>query len=151
MLFFVMFVGILIRFAHHLSLTPETAPKSDADRDGVLLGVVTKRADYIDGTLAFGVPLLAFGLHAQMVTQLEFGASFGALGFGAFYLGLAAVLRKLFGERYLLLTEVFISLGVVFASLAIPLGLEPQWTASSWSLEAAGIFWIAYWVRDAWP
>jgi len=142
MLFFVMFVGILIRFAHHLSLTPETAPKSDADSDGVLLGVVTKRADYIDGTLAFGVPLLAFGLHAQMASQLEFGASFGALGFGAFYLGLAAVLRKLFGERYLLLTEVFIALGVVFATLAIPLGLEPQWTASSWALEGAGIFWI---------
>jgi uncharacterized membrane protein len=142
MLFFLMFVGILIRFAHHLSLTPVTAPKSDADRDGVLLGVVTKRADYIDGTLAFGVPLLAFGLHAQMVSQIEFGASFGALGFGAFYIGLAAVLRKLFGERYLLLTEVFIALGVVFASLAIPLGLEPQWTASSWALEGAGIFWI---------
>ena len=142
LLFFVMFVGILIRFAHHLSLTPETAPKGDADRDDVLLGVLTRRADYIDGTLAFGVPLLAFGLHAQMVSHLEFGASFGALGFGAFYLGLAAVLRKSFGERYLLLTEVFIALGVVFASLAIPLGLEPQWTASSWALEGAGIYWI---------
>ncbi|MFZ2161989.1 MAG: DUF2339 domain-containing protein [Sideroxyarcus sp.] len=142
LLFFLMFVGILIRFAHHLSLTRETAPKGDADRDGVLLGVVTKRADYIDGTLAFGVPLLAFGLHAQMTTQIEFGASFGALGFGAFYLGLAAMLRKLTRERYLLLTEVFIALGVVFATLAIPLGLEPQWTASSWALEAAGIFWI---------
>ena len=140
-LFFVMFVGILLRFAHHLSLNAELAPASDAERDGVLLNI-TKKADYIDGTLAFGVPLLAFGLHAQMVTQLEFGASFGALGFGAFYLGLAAVLRQLTEKRYLLLIEVFISLGVVFATLAIPLGLEPQWSASAWAIEAAGIFWI---------
>ena len=140
-LFFVMFVGILIRFAHHLRLTPETAPGSDAERDGVLLDV-SKRADYIDGTLALGVPLLAFGLHAQMVRHLEFGAAFGALGFGAFYLGLAALLRQMTQQRYLLLVEVFITLGVVFATLAIPLGLEPQWTASAWALEAAGIFWI---------
>jgi uncharacterized membrane protein len=141
LLFFAIYVLILLRFTHHLSLTREMQPNSDAERDGVLLKVA-KRVDYIDGTLAFGVPLITFGLHAQMVNTIEFGASFGALFLGAVYLGLALALQKLSQGRYLLLFEVFIALGVVFASLAIPLGLEPQWTASAWALEAVGIFWI---------
>ena len=141
LLFLAMFIGILIRFTHHLQLSAETIPSSDAERDGVLL-TVSKRADYIDGTLAFGVPVVAFILHTQMVRHLEFGAAFGALGLGAIYLFLAAVLRRFTHGSYLLLIEVFIALGVVFASLAIPLGLEPQWSSAAWAMEAAGIFWI---------
>jgi len=141
LLFFTMFVGILIRFTHHLQLSVETTPSSDAERDGALLNVA-KRADYIDGTLAFGVPLIAFILHTQMTRHLEFGAAFGALGLGAIYLALATGLRHWARGQYLLLIEIFIALGVVFATLAIPLGLEPQSTAAAWALEAAGIFWI---------
>ena len=77
-----------------------------------------------------------------MVRHLEFGAAFGALGLGAIYLCLAAVLRQFTRGHYLLLIEVFIALGVVFATLAIPLGLEPQWSSAAWAMEAAGIFWI---------
>jgi len=141
LLFFAMFVMILIRFAHHLSLSQEALPKTDAERDGVLLNV-SKRVDYVDGTLAFGVPLVTFGLHAQMVSNLEFGSSFGALFLGAIYLALASGIQKISRGSYLLLVEVFIALGVVFASLAIPLGLDPLWTASAWAVEAVGIFWI---------
>src|SRR5690606_18216712 len=30
----------------------------------------------------------------------------------------------------------------VFASLAIPLGLDARWTAAAWAVEGAGIFWL---------
>ena len=33
-----------------------------------------------------------------------------------------------------------VALGVVFASLAIPLGLDARWTAAAWAVEGAGIY-----------
>lgn len=55
------------------------------------------------------------------------------------YMGLA---RLLMGGRALLLAETCLALGVIFASLAIPLGLEARWTAAAWAVEGAGIFWL---------
>jgi uncharacterized membrane protein len=31
---------------------------------------------------------------------------------------------------------------VIFASLAIPLGLDARWTSAAWAVEGAGIFWL---------
>ncbi len=55
------------------------------------------------------------------------------------YMGLA---RVLMGGRALLLAETCLALGVIFASLAIPLGLDARWTAAAWAVEGAGIFWL---------
>lgn len=46
------------------------------------------------------------------------------------------------GGRALLLAETCLALGVIFASLAIPLGLDARWTAAAWAVEGAGIFWL---------
>src|SRR6185503_7929916 len=45
--------------------------------------------DYVDGTLVFGVPIVAFGLQTALVRGFEYGAAFSALGLGAIYLLLA--------------------------------------------------------------
>jgi uncharacterized membrane protein len=42
----------------------------------------------------------------------------------------------------LLLAQTCLALGVIFASLAIPLGLDARWTAAAWAVEGAGIFWL---------
>ena len=55
------------------------------------------------------------------------------------YMGLA---RLLMGGRALLLAETCLALGVIFASLAIPLGLDARWTAAAWAVEGVGIFWL---------
>ena len=44
------------------------------------------------------------------------------------------------------------ALGLIFASLAIPLAFDAQWTAASWALEGVGLYWVAVrqhrgWVR----
>ena len=76
----------------------------------------------MDGTIVFGVPIAAFGLQAGLTQDTEFGLAWSALFLGAFYLVLATVLfRKRDDERWRLLTECFLALGTVFASLAIPL------------------------------
>jgi uncharacterized membrane protein len=97
----------------------------------------------LDGTLLLANPLATFALQAGMLYQYEYGLAFSALGFGVFYLLLARLLWNRGGEDTRLLTEVFVALGVVFASLAIPFALDAQISAAAWAVEGAGVLWIA--------
>jgi len=97
----------------------------------------------LDATLLLANPLATFALQAGLVYQYEYGLAFSALGFGVFYLLLARLLWNKGGEGTRLLTEVFVALGVVFASLAIPFALDPQISAAAWAVEGAGVLWIA--------
>ena len=97
---------------------------------------------YVDATLVFGVPLVAFGLQVGLVRGIEYGAAWSALALAALYLLLARTIWNRAGERLRLLAESFLALGVVFATLAIPLALEGRWTAAAWALEGAAIVWV---------
>lgn len=101
-----------------------------------------KIAAYLDGTLVFGTPLVAFGLQLRLVSAFEYGAAFSALALGIFYLALARLLWARTGQHLRLLLEAFLALGVVFATLAIPLAFEGRWTAAAWALESAAILWM---------
>ena len=97
---------------------------------------------YVDGTLVFGTPLVGFALQTGLVRSYEYGLAWSALALAAFYLGLAWALfrKRLPGLRTLV--EAFLALGVVFATLAVPLAFDGRWTAAVWSLEGAAIVWI---------
>ena len=41
-----------------------------------------------------------------------------------------------------LLAEAYAIVGVIFGTLAIPLGLEGRWTGAAWAVEAAGMYWL---------
>lgn len=96
--------------------------------------------DPVDGTLVFGVPTVGFLLQAALVKSFEYGLAWSAFALGAFYLGLAwtVVTRGLAP----LLAEAFLALGIIFATLTIPLAVDGQWTAAAWAIEGAGILWI---------
>ena len=96
----------------------------------------------VDATLVFGTPLVCFSLQAQLLSEVEFGLAYTALGLGILYLGLATILLRLGQASLHLLAEAFIALGVVFASLAVPLAFDGHWTAVTWSLEGAAVVWI---------
>ena len=96
----------------------------------------------VDSTLVFGTPLAGFALQAGLVQSFELGTALSALGFGALYLVLAAVLRQRQQAHYGLLVECFIALGVGFATLAVPLGLDTRLTSAIWALEGAAAFWV---------
>ncbi|HEY3150605.1 MAG TPA: DUF2339 domain-containing protein [Candidatus Binatia bacterium] len=98
--------------------------------------------DPVDGTLVFGVPLVAFGLQAALVRDIEYATAFSALALSGFYLLLAKVLFVRASENMRLLVESFLALGIVFGTLAIPLALDGRWTAAAWALEGAAIVWI---------
>ncbi len=119
--FFVLYVAIAILFAR------KRAPELQ---------------NFVDGTIVFGVPLAAFGLQAGLMKGTEFGLSFSALAMSALYVLLAALLQRTRKENYVLLAETFIALGVVFATVAVPLALDARWTSAAWALEGAAIVWV---------
>ncbi|MGW8464268.1 DUF2339 domain-containing protein [Pseudomonas sp. CLCA07] len=135
--FFLMYLAIGLLFARRKLLEMSDAPEDDSRE--ALLRWSARKGDYVDGTMLFGPPLVGFGLQFALVQHLEFAAAFSALALGMIYMGLA---RLLMGGRALLLAETCLALGVIFASLAIPLGLDARWTAAAWAVEGAGIFWL---------
>ncbi|MCL6420743.1 DUF2339 domain-containing protein [Aestuariirhabdus haliotis] len=102
-----------------------------------------KLRGYVDGTLVFGTPMLAFGFQAALVHTLEYGIAISAAAFGAYYLALAALFWGRAGSSFRLLAESMLAIGVVFLTLAVPYALDGFWTTATWTLEAAAILWVA--------
>lgn len=97
---------------------------------------------YVDGTLVFGVPIVAFGLQSQLVKNIEYGLALSALVLSGVYISLAIALWKRSAEGLRLLTEAFLALAVIFGTLAIPLALDGHWTSAAWALEGAALIWV---------
>lgn len=97
--------------------------------------------DYVDAGLVFGTPLVAAGLQSALVRDIEYGMAFSALGMSALYLILGRFLYTRRRDDIRLLVESFLALGVVFATLAVPLGLDARWTSATWAIEGAAIVW----------
>jgi uncharacterized membrane protein len=97
---------------------------------------------YVSGSLVFGLPMVAFGLHASMVSRIEYAMAWSAFALAAFYLALGWVLYQTRRESFRLLVEAFAALGVIFASLAIPLAFDSRTTAAMWAVEGAGLLWL---------
>lgn len=96
---------------------------------------------YVDGTIVFGTPVMAFGLQLGLVRGMEFGAAWSALGVAAIYIFLALILNARRRDTLRLLVESFLALGVGFATLAVPLALDGQWTSAVWAVEGAAVLW----------
>lgn len=140
LLFLAMYLGIGLLYARRRLLEATDTPVDDS-REALLRWSV-RQGGYADGSLLFGPPIVGFGLQYALVQHLSFGPALSALGLGAVYLLLARALATRVPERACLLVETCVALGVVFASLAIPLGLDARWTSAAWAVEGAGIFWL---------
>ena len=97
---------------------------------------------YVSGSLVFGLPLAVFTLHGSVVGHQGLVLAWSALGLGVFYLALAAALLRSRVDNLRLLVEAFAALGVIFATLAIPLGFERDTAATAWAIEGAGMVWL---------
>lgn len=139
-LFFLMYLAIGLLFARRKLQELSDAP-TDAGREAMLQWS-RRQGDYVDGTLLLGTPLVGFGLQYALTADLEFGSAFSALALGLLYMGIARLLSGRVPGRALLLVETCLALGIVFATLAIPLGLGAKWTTSAWAIEGAAIFWL---------
>ena len=98
------------------------------------------RRPWVDGSLVFGTPLLAFPLQAGLLKDDRLALAFSALAVAAVYLGLLLFLRT--RQREKLLTEAYAALAIGFATLAIPLAFSAGTTAGVWALEGVAIAWL---------
>ena len=99
--------------------------------------------DYIDGTLNFGTPILAFGLQAAMVKNYQYGVAISALVLGLFYFALAFLVWKRLSQSLKFLSETLLSVCVIFITLAIPFALDGSTTSATWAVESTGVLWVS--------
>jgi uncharacterized membrane protein len=97
---------------------------------------------YVDGTLVFANPMVAFGLQSGMLHDRRFALAYSALAVSALYLAVATWLHRSRQASQRLLVEAFMALGVLFLTLAVPLALDGRWSAATWALEGAALVWI---------
>lgn len=110
--------------------------------------------DKVDGTLVFGTPIIGFCMQVALFVPLlaegrpvtflsEYGLGISTVVLGVFYLGLAFWLWKRYGVAQKLLTETFVVLGTIFATLTIPFAAKSAAiTTAAWAIEGAGIVWL---------
>jgi uncharacterized membrane protein len=96
---------------------------------------------YIDGTLVFGAPAIAFTMQACWCGTSRLGRAYSAVVLSALYLAVdaCAVAQRACAPP---LAEAFLALGVVFLILAVPLAFAGHATAAAWALEGTGLVWI---------
>lgn len=97
---------------------------------------------YVSGSLVFGLPVIGASLHASLIRQVEYGMAWSALVIGLLYVALAWALLRTRRDTLRLLAEAFAALGVIFASLAVPLAFDERATALMWAVEGAGLMWL---------
>lgn len=96
---------------------------------------------YMDSTLVFGLPLIAFALQSSLVHNFEDGVALSAVAAGVIYLLLS---KFLFGvEKMRLLAESFLAIGVLFLTMAIPYTFDKDISVVLWTLEASAIIWAS--------
>ncbi len=100
------------------------------------------RGDRIDGCLLFGTPLVAFSLQAALLDGARMPLALWALGVAAVYAALAWALVR--SPRYAVLARAHALLAVGFATLAVPLALSAEATASVFALEGAALVWLGF-------
>ncbi|MBI5255620.1 MAG: DUF2339 domain-containing protein [Burkholderiales bacterium] len=98
------------------------------------------RALWVNGSLLFGLPTIGFALQYGLVQHTEYGVALSALVLAAFYVALAAWLRRRPGLA--LVFEASLAIGTVFLTLVIPFALDARSTAGAWALEGAGLVWL---------
>ena len=96
--------------------------------------------NFVDSTLVFGLPLVAFPLQLHLVKNIPYGDAWSAVTLGLLYLGLWQWLKA--KERTKLLAAAFLVLGALFLTIAIPYIFNADVSAALWSVEGAAAIWL---------
>ncbi len=103
----------------------------------------------IDATLLFGTPLIAFPMQVALLDARPMPLAFSALAVAAVYLALALWSRR--EEKLRVLGQSAAALGLVFATLAVPLALSARWTSATWALQGVALLWLGQAQQRRWP
>ena len=103
----------------------------------------------IDIGLLFSVPILAFGLFAALLNDIEHALTLTSAILAVAYLGLGWIFVQR-SQRYALITEGMLALGFGFFALTIALALDAEWITAGWSLQALALVWFGRRSLRAW-
>ena len=134
---------LVLHFALYLFVCVQYSRQLIAARDDA-------RLRYVDGGLLFGLPIVAFGLQAGIVKHLPYGLALSSAVLSGVYLLLGRWLWRQSGSALRLLTEGLLALGLIFLVLITPLALDARWTGAAWSVQGAGVLWIALRQQRGW-
>jgi uncharacterized membrane protein len=98
----------------------------------------------IDGSIMFGLPLIAFSQQIKIMQDIHNGDAYSALFFALIYAGLARFMAVRFAATHGLFIYTLQVIAAGFATLLIPILLDAQWTSVSFAIEAAGLIWIGF-------
>jgi uncharacterized membrane protein len=99
---------------------------------------------FVDGTLMFGTPIVAFALQSELVAGTEYGLAISAVAIALTYVGMATYLYRSQRETLRVLVEAQLALSVAFVTVAVPLALDARWTSAAWALQGAALVWLAF-------
>ncbi|HLT29978.1 MAG TPA: DUF2339 domain-containing protein [Myxococcaceae bacterium] len=97
------------------------------------------RRGFVNGSLVFGTPLIAFSLQAALFEGRERPLALCAVALALIYAGLWWWLRR---KEHPLLGAAYGVLAASFATLAVPLALSARATSAVFALEGAGLIWL---------
>lgn len=103
----------------------------------------------IDTGLLFSVPILAFGLLSFLLNGIEHALTLTSAILATIYLSLSWLFIQR-SQRYSLITEGMLALGLGFLALVIPLAFEAEWIASGWSVQGLALVWFGRRSLRAW-
>lgn len=99
-----------------------------------------ERRGFVDGSLVFGAPLLAFPLQAALLDGDTKMLALSALVLAFAHMGVAWFAFRRLSMTLLGQSHALLALG--FATLAVPLALSARATACAWAVEGAALVWL---------
>jgi uncharacterized membrane protein len=103
-----------------------------------------KLRGFVDGTLVFGVPLIAFGLQTALIGDSRIDLAWSAAGLASFYAVTSLALFMRGSAQMRVIAEAYAGLGVGFATIAVPLALDAQSTSVVWAMQGAAMIWLGW-------
>ena len=138
-----LYVFVVIRYAQQITAY-------NRDNEKPLNKPVSKLYLFpIDTGLLFSVPMLAFGLFAALLHDIEHALTLTSTLLAALYLGFGWVFIRR-SQRYALITEGMLALGFGFLAVTIVLAFDTQWIAAGWSVQALALVWFGRRSLRAW-
>ena len=124
---FAIYLFISIRYSQHI----------------VALKTQFKDIPYIDTSLIFATPFMAFSLYAGLVSSDGYALSIASAVLASVYLVLAYVLHQK-AKQLLILTQCFYGLGFVFLALILPFAFDAYWSSVGWAIHGLVMLWLGW-------
>ncbi|MCH4246297.1 MAG: DUF2339 domain-containing protein [Acinetobacter populi] len=98
---------------------------------------------FIDSTLIFATPFMAFSLYAGLVDSDGQALSIASAILAVVYLSIGFVLHRRV-HQLTILAQCFYGLGLVFLALILPFAFDAYWSSVGWAIHGAVVLYLGW-------